>query len=125
MSVAIIQQRISAGGNFDGTSPPGTPIVDKDIKRFPAAATGGLFDFEITGPHTIMGIELHLGDQTSWTLHKKDSDGEELLIWSGTTEDDFVTLAEDRTLMYEGETLLLRTVGATVALKCRIAVERL
>ena len=57
MSVSVIQQTITAGGNFDGTLPPGDPVLDQDIKRFPAAATGGLFDFEITGPHRLMSVE--------------------------------------------------------------------
>ena len=124
MSVTIIQQSITAGGNFDGTLPAGTPTLNKDIKRFPAAATGGLFDFELKDPHVIRSIEIILGGQNSWTVHKKDSDGDELLSWAGTTETDFITIDEDRMSIYEGELLLVRTVGALTAMKCRVALER-
>jgi hypothetical protein len=125
MGVAIIQQKISAGGNFDGTLPPGTPVLDKDINRFPVAATGGLFEFNITGPHVIRSVELHLANQTVWSIAKKDSDGDEIVLWSGTVETSFVTISEDFMLLYEEEQLLLRTTGATTAMKCRIAIEKL
>jgi len=125
MGVAIIQQRISATDDFDGTLPPGTPVQDKDIKRFPVAATGGLFDFEITGPHVIRSVELKLGGQSVWSISKLDSDGDEIVYWSGTTETSFVTISEDFMLLYEDEKLLVRTTGATAALKCRIAIQRL
>jgi hypothetical protein len=124
MSVAIIQQRISAGNNFDGTLPSTTPVSTKDIKRFPVDAAGGLFDFAITSPHWISAIEFIGGGQTSWTIHKKDSDGDEVLLWQGTDEANFVTCACDKMQIYEEEKLLLRTVGASTAMKCRIALDR-
>jgi hypothetical protein len=125
MGVAIIQQRISATDDFDGTLPPGTPVSEKDIKRFPEAAAGGLFDFAIDSPHVIRSVELHLGGQSVWSIAKKDSDGDEIVYWAGTTETDFVTISEDFMLLYEDEKLLVRTTGATAALKCRIAIQRL
>lgn len=125
MGVAIIQQKISAGGNFDGTLPPGDAVGDKDISRFPAAPTGGLFEFNITGPHVIRSVELHLANQSAWSISKEDSDGDEIVLWSGTTETSFVTISEDFMLLYEAEKLLLRTTAATTAMKCRIAIEKL
>ena len=125
MSVVIIQQTISAAANFDGTLPPGTPAHSADIKRFPVAATGGLFDFGITGPHVIRAVEIHLGGQSAWSVSKKDSEGAEIILWSGTTETEFVKSGQGGNhLMYENETLLVRTTGATGELKCRVALER-
>jgi len=125
MGVAIIQQRISATDDFDGTLPPGTPASLADITRFPEAATGGLFDFGIASPHVIRSCEIKLGGQSAWSVSKKDSEGAEIVIWSGTTEATFFSSDSDRPLLYQDETLLLRTTGATGALKCRVAVERL
>jgi len=124
MSVSIIQQTISATDDFDGTLPPGTPALSDDIKRFPVAATGGLFDFEITSPHIIRSCEIRLGGQSAWSVSKKDSEGDEIVIWSGAGETTFFSSDSDRPLMYEKETLLLRTTGATAVLKCRIALEK-
>jgi hypothetical protein len=124
MSVSIIQQKISATDDFDGTLPPGTPVLSEDIKRFPIAATGGLFNFAISSPHIIRSCEINLGGQSAWSVSKKDSEGDEIIIWSGTSEATFFSSDSDRPLLYENETLLLRTTGATGVLKCRIAVER-
>lgn len=46
----VIEQAISAGGQFDETLPPGTPTDNQAIRVFPAAATGGEFVFDFTGP---------------------------------------------------------------------------
>lgn len=46
MAVApgIIDQEISAGGQWDGSAPPGAPTDSLGIRTYPAAATGGRFD---------------------------------------------------------------------------------
>jgi len=40
----IIDQEISAGGQWDGTVPPGAPTDDLGIRTFPPAVTGGRID---------------------------------------------------------------------------------
>jgi hypothetical protein len=40
----IIDQEISASGQWDGSAPPGTPVDALGIRTFPPAATGGRFD---------------------------------------------------------------------------------
>lgn len=125
MSVSIIQQKISATDDFDETLPVGTPVFEKDIKRFPAAAAGGLFDFGLSQPHEVVAVELKLGGQSAWSIKKRDSDGEDFLLWSGTTETGFVKLSSERVLLTEDELILVSTTGATGALTCRVAVEAL
>lgn len=123
MSIFIIQQKISAGNNFDGTLPTTTPTYEQDIMRFPVHTAGGLFEFDRTGPHEIRSIELILGGQSAWSISKEDSEGDEIVILSGTTEVSIITTV-DRTVIYEAEKILVRTTGATGALKCRIAIGR-
>lgn len=125
MSVAIIQQRITAGNDFNGAAPTTDPESSQDIKRYPTDTVGGLFDFGITGPHWIANIEILFGGQTSWTIHKKDTDGDEILLWQGTDEANFVTCCCDKMQIYEGEQILLRTTGASTAMKARIALDRM
>ena len=45
----IIDQSISAGGQWDGTVPSGDPVDSLGIRTFPAAATGGLFELPWIG----------------------------------------------------------------------------
>lgn len=125
MSVSIIQQTITAGGNFGGVLPPGSATPDKDVNRFAPAATGGRFDFSISGPHEISAIEIKLANQSSWSISKKDSDGDLVVLFSGTTETSFVMKASERSLLYEGEVLELVTAAATTAMKCRVAINRM
>lgn len=126
MGVAIIQQEITAGNDFDGTLPSTDPTQESDYqKKFPEDTAGGLFDFELDNPAEIFSIELQLGGQSSWQIVKRDIDGDDTVIWSGSTETSFITLASDRILITEGELLLLTTTGATAQLKAKIAVEKI
>ncbi|RKZ09773.1 hypothetical protein DRQ25_05140 [Candidatus Fermentibacteria bacterium] len=118
-----IQQKIIATNDFDGTAPLVDAVKSDDIYKHAAETAGGLFDFGTVGDQEIVSIELKLAGQSAWTIHKKDAEGIELLLWVGTTETDFVTLAEDRTFLTEDQTLLLRTTGATGALTARITVD--
>lgn len=124
MSIFIIQQKISAGDNFNKTAPVTTPTYSKDLKRYPVGATGGLFDFEQNSPHEIRSIELILGGQSAWSISKVDSEGDELVIFSGTTETKFIKTGRDIALLYDSENISISTTGATGALKCRIAIGR-
>jgi len=125
MGVRVFEQIVNTGHNFNGTTPPGTPTAGDDFsKKWPAADTGGLFDFVIDTPHWIVSIQLILGGQDTWTLHIVDVDGAELKVWSGTTEGSFIALESERVLMLEGQSLKLRTTGTpSSALKARIAVS--
>jgi len=115
---------VAAGSDFDGTLPAGDPGRQKGIiKAFPEGVVGGQFDFDLQKPVSVRSVELKLGGQTSWTLHKKDLDGDELLIICGCDESSYITTESDSFVMTDGQTLILRTVGATSRLKARVSVQ--
>lgn len=122
MAIRTIEQRISAGNQFDGTAPSGDAVLGTDLEQYPEEAAGGLFDFGLDNPAEIHHIELKLGGQTSWSLSKRDKDGVDVILWAGTTETAFVTLAEDRMPILEDQKLVLVTTGATAAMKARISI---
>jgi hypothetical protein len=123
MGIRIIQQTITAGSNFDGLIPTTTPIHGHDIeKEYPTDVHGGLFEFDLTQPAVVYAIEIKFGGQSAWAIHKKDHNGDEFLLYSGTTEAFLATLAKDRTLITEGQKLLLRTTGASTKMIARVAV---
>jgi len=124
MGLFTIQQQITAGGNFDGSLPPGTPTAANDLLSFAPHTAGGLFDFDLANPAKIAYIEIAFGGQSSWSLSKLDVDGDELVLWAGTTDTSFVTLTSDSMYLFEKQLLLLRTVGAASAMKARISVEK-
>ena len=43
-----IEQRISAGGRFDGSIPTTTPVIRAGVQIYPADTSGGLFRFQFS-----------------------------------------------------------------------------
>ena len=124
MGYRVIQQEILAGNDFNGALPTTTPTRGHDFeKKFPADTVGGLFEFDLKDPEKISNIQLILGGQSAWTLSLVDDDGDELVIWKGTTETNFCTLESDRIPIIEKQTLKLVTTGATADLKARVMLE--
>lgn len=120
----VIEQKISAGSDFDGTLPTTIPVPGDGIdKNFPIDTVGGLFDFSIKSPVWLRSIELILGGQSLFTVHKKDLGGKELLYVCGTSEGFFVTTESDSITLTDGQTLVLRTTGATGELLARMTIQ--
>jgi hypothetical protein len=121
--ILTIQQSISAGSDFDGTPPTGAVVRGSGIWKYPEDVVGGLIDFALTAPHAVRSVELKLGGQSAWTVHKKDLDGRELLVICGTTENDFLTTEADSFILTDGQVLVVRTTGANAALMARVSVQ--
>jgi len=123
----IFCQSITAGDDFDGTSPSTTPVLNtKDIeKNWPADDHGGLFNFNLRGPARLDQLELTLGGQSAWDVIKVDCDGDEYTLFSGTNQTEYITHEADRIILLEDETIKISTTGATAALKARIIVTEL
>lgn len=123
LGIRTMEQRITAGGNFDGTLPSGSLTRKDSIESYAPAATGGLFDLELTEPVLVRTVEIKLGGQTLWTVHKRDTSGDELLVICGTDETDFVTTEAESFILTAKQSLVVRTTGATAALICRVSVQ--
>lgn len=126
LGIRTLEQRITAGGNFDGTLPAGTIANADNIDSWPAESVGGLFPVAIIEPSApvfVRSLELFLSDQTAWTVHKKDANADELLIVCGTTEEAFLTTESDSFILTANQSLVVRTTGATGAMICRIHLQ--
>ena len=84
---------------------------------------GGLFDLGLVEPVFVRSVEIKLGGQSVWTVHKKDKDGDELLILCGSDETDFMTTLADSFILTAKQKLVVRTTGATGTLICRVHVQ--
>lgn len=123
--VRTMEQRIDAGSDFDGTTPPGSVVREFGIEKYASAATGGLFDFSLTEPHMLRSIELKLGGQTFWTIHKRDTEGDEILYCCGTDETTFVTTEADSIILTDKQKVVVRTVGASGPLIARVTIQQI
>ena len=126
LGIRTFEQRISAGSDFDGTTPAGDIVRGDNIEAWPESSAGGLFDFDpfdCNQPLFVRSVELKLGGQSVWTVHKKDKDGDELLILCGSDETDFVTTQADSFIITAKQSLVVRTTGATGKLLCRVHLQ--
>lgn len=112
--VIAIKQTVSAGNNFTGVAPTTTPVLSGNVYTYPVDTQGGLFDPENSANTLILaGILLDLADQSSWKIELVDNDANPVVLFSGTTEDEFVVTSDTVVNILPGETLKLTTVGAT------------
>lgn len=123
LGIRTIEQRMVAGSDFNGEL-PSTKVVPADsLEAFPEDTIGGLFDFQLREPVFVRSVELKLGGQSSWTVHKRDKEGDELLILCGTDETDFLTTQADSWILTAKQKLVVRTTGASTKMICRVSVQ--
>jgi hypothetical protein len=118
-----MEQRMLAGNDFSGEPPTTTIVLGDGMEAFPADAVGGLFDLGLKAPVFVRSIELKLDGQTAWTVHKRDREGDELLILCGTDETDFLTTTSDSFVLTNKQLLVVRTTGASAAIIARVTVQ--
>lgn len=121
------QQTITATNQFDGTAPTGDYTVQNDKRKYAAGATGGLFDFNITVPHHVVGIELYGlagGGTETWKIEKQTAEGDLFTIAEGTTQDQYVLHAKDRFLLRENEKIKVTTGNMTGEMNCMVSIDR-
>lgn len=119
-----IRQTMTATNDFNGAAPTaGAPTFEDDIFKHATGVAGGLFDptnayyaFEPLDALDLIGVELELADQTSWSVTRTDVDGGSVVLFSGTIETSFVTTEETKIVLLWGSTITLVTTGATTAM---------
>lgn len=124
-SVAI-QHKITAGGQFDGTTPAGEVTAANYTNKFPASAAGGLFWFENTKPIVVHTARADFGSSIAHTLSVVNVDatgapvaGEEIVILSATAQ--YMNLEDERVTLMPGQALKLVTTGGTQAMFATVA----
>lgn len=118
-----MEQRIDAGSDFDGTLPAGDITRGDSLEKYPSGPTGGLVDLDLEAPVWVRTVELKLGGQSVWTVHKKDLEGDEILILCGSDETDFVTTLQDSFVLTAKQQLVVRTTGASTKMLCRVTIQ--
>lgn len=123
LGLRTMEQRMQAGSDFDGSLPTTTVVRADGIEAYPPDTVGGLFDFALKAPVFVRSVELKLDGQTAWTVHKRDKEGDELLILCGTTETDFLTTLADSFVLTNLQTLVVRTTGSSSPIIARVTIQ--
>jgi hypothetical protein len=119
-----MEQRVTAGNDFNGALPTTTVVLADNLEAFPTDVVGGLFDLNLEAPVLVRSLELKLGGQSVWTIHKRDKDGDELLVLCGKKETDVLLTLADSFVLTDKQKIVVRTTGATAALIARVFVEQ-
>ena len=121
-SPITMQQRISAGNDFDGDVPGGgsplTPTLEPGWIKYSAADEGGKFLFGQDKPQVLRILQLWIkfGGQTAWSLSVVNGT-DEVVAFSGTTETELFVFGEQAALIIPpGWFLKLVTSGASTAM---------
>lgn len=123
LGLRTMEQRMAAGSDFDGQLPTTELVLGDGLEAYPEDVQGGLFDLGLKAPVFVRSVELKLDGQTAWTVHKRDREGDELLILCGTTETDFLTTVQDSFVLTNKQILVVRTVGASSPIIARVTVQ--
>ena len=59
----------------------------------------------------------------TWTISRVTAEGDEFVLFEGTTEDEFVSAAADRVLMLPGEKIKVVTTGMSVDMRCMVSTD--
>lgn len=119
-----MEQSIAAGNDFNGAAPTTDKAIANGIEKFPEDTVGGLFDFELDAPVSVRSVELFLtGTQKSWSIHKRDVEGRELLVVAGEKEEFFLTTEADSFVLTDKQFLVVRTDSSTGAMFARVSVQ--
>ena len=125
LGLRTIEQKLTAGNDWTGVLPTTTLFRADNLEIYPEDVQGGLFCLPSgCPPMLIRSVELKLGGQSIWTVHKRDRDGDEILIMCGEGDTDFISTEQDTFPLTAGQCLVLRTTGATGKLIARVSMQQ-
>lgn len=123
-----IEQRISAGNQFDGSAPAsaGTDDTSTGIRTFAAASAGGLFTYDVDQlwVYEVRRISGDFADATSVSISIVNTAGDEVFIYdaAGVGGDVLIT---DRIQVAPDEKIKVVTAGATAEMVVRVMARPL
>jgi hypothetical protein len=115
-----IQQKITAGSQFNGAASTSVQSVQNGMTKFATDTKGGLFNFEQNEPIVVQQILANLGTSIAYQVSIVSLDsagvviaGESLLLASGTAATVSLT---PKIMLGVGQAIQLTTTGATVTM---------
>lgn len=124
-----IEQRISAGGDWDGTVPTTTPdfATTKGVKIFPEDAAGGLFVFDFTSFFLIEVQQIHVdfAGVAAKSIVIRGLSGPDIQIFSSTDPAESIILITDKFQLALDENIVILSAGAAAAMYARVIARPL
>jgi hypothetical protein len=124
----VIEQHISAGRDWDGTSPSTDPVFTvKGLKGFPEDTHGGLFEWNFSSFFLmeVQRISVDFAGVGTKRVAVRRQDGSEILIFSSTDPLETNILITDKIQLAVDEKVVIFSTGATVAMSARVIARPL
>lgn len=124
----VIEQRISAGNNWDGSAPGTTPNYDTPgVKAFPEDDAGGLFEFDFSSFFLmeIQQINVDFGGVGTKSISIRRPSGPDVPVFSSTDPLEVTVLITDKFQLASDEKLVIVSVGAIAAMYARVIARPL
>jgi hypothetical protein len=121
----VIEQRIQAGNDWDGTVPTSTPdFSTKGVKRYPAAVAGGKFAFDFTAFFLmeIQQIAVNFNGVGSKSIVIRGPGGaaDDIEIFKSSDPLEVNILITDKFQLAPDENLVILSTGAANAMFARV-----
>jgi hypothetical protein len=127
-AIWTIQQQITAGNNFNKSSPDGSKTEDGHKITYDGCNNGGQFQFDYDHPLEVRRVMLDAADSNDWYWYV-ESDGADgtnefvLFEHSDTELNSLVVAGDSFLLLMPGDKLLLETLGGTNSMYAEVSVE--
>lgn len=124
----VVEQRISAGNDWDGTTPSTTPsYATKGVKSFPEDDQGGLFEWDFSSLFLmeVQQINVDFNGVAAKSIVIRRASGPDVLIFSSTDPAESNILITDKLQLAADEQIAILSTGAAGAMYARIIARPL
>lgn len=124
----VVEQRISAGNDWDGTTPSTTPsYATKGVKVFPEDDQGGLFEWDFASFFLmeIQQINVDFNGAGTKSVVIRRASGPDVQIFNSTNPAESNILITDKFQLASDENLVIISTGAANAMYARIIARPL
>lgn len=125
----VIEQRISAGNDWDGTAPDTTPDYETTpgVKAFPEDDAGGLFEFDFTSYFLmeVQQINVDFAGVGTKSIVIRRTSGPDVPIFSSTDPLETTVLITDKFQLAADEKVAILSAGAAAPMYARIIARPL
>jgi hypothetical protein len=121
----VIEQRITAGNDWDGTVPTTAPdFSTKAVKKYPAAAAGGKFEFDFTAFFLMeiqqIAVDFNGVGTKSIVIRGPGGAADDIEIFKSTDPLEANILITDKFQLAPDENLVIISTGAVSAMFARV-----
>jgi len=123
-----VEQRITAGSNWNGVAPSTIPAIADGVKAYPTDTIGGLFDFGFGAEFDLWEVQriaVDFNGVATKGIYIRKSGAPDIPVYTSTLGTEVKVLITDKIILAADETLVITSVGAATAMYARVTARPL